>query len=373
MSTWLYAEVNIFAILILSTLLFNVLIDIDKQNNKRLFLNVLVSQISFFLLDLIWCFIESDYLITSIKINYFINMLYFIVSGLCGYFWFIYSETIQQSKLVKDIKYKLILFIPNLILIIMTLLSYKTHWIFYIDDNNVYHRGDLHIVHIIISYGYVMFTTMKAFIYSIKKENYAERKKYLTISSFTVIPTISCILQLITQLPLMCMGVTLAVINVYINSQEQLISIDPLTQLNNRNQLIKSLSNSMRNRNKSLYLLIMDLDYFKKINDKFGHVEGDKALVCVANTLKMVFNKKNMSIFRYGGDEFIVICEDILINEVEKLCSNVNKKLALNNTNQDYTLKLSIGYAKYNDTNLTIQDFINLADEQLYLVKQARK
>lgn len=373
METLLYAEINIFAILILATLLYSILIDIDKQNNKRLFLNVLISQILFFLLDLIWCFIESNYLTTTITVNFIINALYFIMSGICGYFWFIYSEAMQQSIFIKNKKYKLIIFIPTLILTLMTLLSYKTHWIFYIDDNNIYHRGNLHILQIIISYGYVAFTTIKAFIYAIKKENYAERKKYLILSSFTIIPTMSCILQLITELPLMCMGITLAVINVYINSQEQLISIDPLTQLNNRNELIKCLSNKMKNNSKSLYLLIMDLDYFKKINDKFGHVEGDKALICVADTLKMVFNKKNMFIFRYGGDEFIVICEDVNINQVEKLCIDVNRKLGLNNTNPNYTLKLSIGYAKYDNTSLTIQDFINLADEQLYIVKKSRK
>ena len=162
-------------------------------------------------------------------------------------------------------------------------------------------------------------------------------------------------------------------INVYIRSQSQLISIDPLTQLNNRNQLIKYLSNKIKYSEKSLYLLIMDLDYFKKINDKFGHIEGDKALVCVSNTLKFVFNKKNMFIARYGGDEFIVICEDLEAYEIDNLCVTVNKQLAKANANKDYVLKLSIGYAKYNDADLTIQDFINLADEQLYMVKKSRK
>ena len=53
----------------------------------------------------------------------------------------------------------------------------------------------------------------------------------------------------------------------------------------------------------------MDLDYFKKINDKYGHIEGDVAITIVADALKNIVRKTNFFVCRYGGDEFVVICE----------------------------------------------------------------
>lgn len=374
MVTLLYCEVNAFAIFVLAILLYNVVTGIDKQNHQYLFVNVLASQILFYILDILWACAQSGYFNISKDLNFIISALYFIASGLCGYSWFVYSENLQKSKLVNENRFKIFNLIPFIALTILTVTSYKTHWLIYIDDNNIYHRGKLYVLQIILSFGYVIFTTIKAFLKSLDKKNYIYKHQYLSISSFVIIPLIFCILQaFIKDIPLLCVGITLAMINVYIRSQSQLISIDPLTQLNNRNQLIKYLSNKIKYSEKSLYLLIMDLDYFKKINDKFGHIEGDKALVCVSNTLKFVFNKKNMFIARYGGDEFIVICEDLEAYEVDNLCVTVNKQLAKANANKDYVLKLSIGYAKYNDADLTIQDFINLADEQLYMVKKSRK
>lgn len=107
------------------------------------------------------------------------------------------------------------------------------------------------------------------------------------------------------------MGITLAIFQVYINSMEQMISQDALTQLKNRNELIKYLSDKMKNndRRKNLYLLMMDADYFKKINDQYGHMEGDNALVCIAEVLREVGVEKEYFVARYGGDEFIVIYE----------------------------------------------------------------
>lgn len=374
MVTLLYCEVNVFAILVLAILLYNVITGVDKQNNQYLFAKVLASQIVFLTLDILWACVQGKYLNISKDLNFLISASYFIMSGFCGYNWFVYSENLQRSKLISENKFKFLNLIPFIILIILTVTSYKTHWLIYIDDNNIYHRGKLYILQIILAFGYIIFTTIKAFIKAFDKQNYIYKHQYLSISSFVIIPLIFCILQAFTkEIPLLCVGTTLAMINVYIKSQAQLISVDPLTQLNNRNQLIKYLSNKIKHSEKSLYLLIMDLDYFKKINDKFGHIEGDKALVRVSNTLKVVFNKKNMFIARYGGDEFIVICEDLEAYEVDNLCVAVNEQLAKVNANNKYVLKLSIGYAKYNDVDLTIQDFINLADEELYIVKKARK
>ena len=175
----------------------------------------------------------------------------------------------------------------------------------------------------------------------------------------------------------MCLGITLGVLYFYFNFQEQLISLDPLTQLNNRNQLIKYLSSKMAHRDKSkaLYLLVMDVDFFKKINDHFGHIEGDRALVRVAEALKLACANEPCFISRYGGDEFVLILEVQDPKELQALCGKINDALACGNAraNAPYPLVLSIGYARYEDSIQSIPQLIALADEELYRVKWERK
>ena len=124
-------------------------------------------------------------------------------------------------------------------------------------------------------------------------------------------------------------GVTFAALQVYISSREQLISVDPLTKLNNRSEMVRYLDNKMKNRNlhKDLYLFMLDLDYFKKINDKFGHTEGDTAIIIAADALKNAVNKTGLFVCRYGGDEFVIVGEVKPDFNPEEFCILINKQI----------------------------------------------
>ncbi len=368
----LYSEVVIFCISILLLLLYKVMTGVGIRNNQRLFIKVLISNIILFIIDLIWIFING---------NFLLNVLYYIQSGINGFIWFEFSENVQESGFTKNKKIKWLAMFPLFVLIILIVTSYYTKLMFYIDENNIYHRGKLYPLQLFVVYGYVIFTALKAVIRGIHSKNYDIRSKYLILASFVVLPLVFGMLQVwYPHLPLICVGITFSLLNLYFDFQEQLISIDPLTQLNNRNQLIKFLSAkiayySRSSSDKNLYLLMMDVDYFKIINDKYGHIEGDRALVRVADSLKKACGKYNYFVSRYGGDEFIIICEVDDISEVKTLCENIHMTISENNKNEElqYTLSLSIGYIKYERNMDSIQKFISGADAELYKVKQARK
>lgn len=95
----------------------------------------------------------------------------------------------------------------------------------------------------------------------------------------------------------------------YIICQEQLISTDPLTGLNNRNRFETYMLSLFSNVDQAedVYLLMMDADGFKQINDRYGHVEGDHALQVISAALKEVCSASGGFIARYGGDEFVVL------------------------------------------------------------------
>ena len=119
---------------------------------------------------------------------------------------------------------------------------------------------------------------------------------------------------------------------------------------------------------------MIDVDYFKSINDNFGHLEGDEALIRVANALKQGCTscRKRPYIARYGGDEFIIITE-LSEEETLELCSSIKNKLKELNDNAGvrYSLNLSIGCAAWK-SGMTANDLINTADFNLYKKKAAR-
>lgn len=378
MSMILYSEINIFCFLILLMISYKVLTGLDKQNTQRLFFYVLLSQMIFFLLDMLWVWIDGELFSASATINWLVNGLYYIQAGIGGYAWLVYSESMQSSQIVKKPANLWLASIPLWILVIFTLISYQTGWIFYIDSNNHYHRGKLHFIQLTVTYGYTLFTAGKAFLLALKKENIVNRSKYLTLASYVVCPLIFGTAQiLVPGQPLLCMGLTLSFLNVYFTLQGQLVSVDPLTQLNNRNQLMRTLVSRVSHYDgrTHLYVLIMDVDLFKKINDKFGHVEGDAAIVRVADALKQVCAEQNHFVARYGGDEFIVICETENETEVEELCRKIQERITeLNKKDQaKYELSLSIGYSEYTPQIESVQAFIEHADRELYKVKRNRE
>lgn len=373
-----YAEINTFCILVAAMILRRVLTGVDKQKKQILFSYALIANALTFVLDLLWYFIDIKFFRVSNDINYLVNGLYFIQSTIGAYSWFFYSEYIQESQFRKNKALQILSVLPVLITVFLVIISYKTGWLFYIDASGTYHRGSLYFLQTTISYGYVIFTAGKALCKAFIKKNYAQKNELISLASFAVYPLLFGTLQVIfPTVPLLCVGITLAILNVYLSFQEQRISLDALTQLNNRNQLTTYLSTKIKQneKNKSLYLLIIDADEFKKINDTHGHIEGDSALIYIADALRKVCQNTDYFMARYGGDEFIVIADLKQVETIDELCQRIHSTLNefCLQKQLPYNLKVSIGYTKYDTSYETISEFIHMADEQLYKVKRAKK
>ncbi len=156
----------------------------------------------------------------------------------------------------------------------------------------------------------------------------------------------------------------------------QLTLVDPLTELFNRRYLEqvlpKELSRADRLEN-PLSLIMIDLDGFKQVNDRFGHPAGDKLLVEVAQLLKRTFRACDI-ILRYGGDEFLILLPDTgekpAQHAAERLLQQVTRWNAA--VRRDFALSLSCGVAQYRRGD----DFAAVlmrADERMYAEKACHK
>lgn len=141
-------------------------------------------------------------------------------------------------------------------------------------------------------------------------------------------------------------------------------NIDPLTGAKNRNILsVDELEYSG--------ILMIDIDYFKKINDEFGHINGDNSLKFLVKTIKNCIRKED-EIIRYGGEEFIVVLKNL--NDIE-IIKNIAETIRFNiesKSKTDSKLKkcftISIGACIYN-SKLGLDENIKIVDSMLYAAK----
>lgn len=117
-------------------------------------------------------------------------------------------------------------------------------------------------------------------------------------------------------------------------------------------------------------LAVIDIDYFKSINDTYGHTMGDIALSATARCIERTIKDDDLLI-RYGGDEFIIAFEDIRRDVLERVLTKINKniKAMVNPLNKDLTITLSIG-AVYGDAKCG--EMFKQADDALYEAKLNR-
>ncbi len=151
---------------------------------------------------------------------------------------------------------------------------------------------------------------------------------------------------------------------------ETLATTDLLTGLYNRQFFIVALANMIHSFEQDdipFSLAILDIDFFKTVNDTWGHLEGDQVLIQFATIMKATFGK-DATLVRYGGEEFIAL----LPNLTQEAAVNITNqfRIAIENANWGKaTITVSAGIATYTKTE-TDQSLLTIADRALYASKE---
>lgn len=149
-------------------------------------------------------------------------------------------------------------------------------------------------------------------------------------------------------------------------------SIDPLTNLYNRNQFEICLNhefNRAKRYNNTFTIAMIDIDHFKNINDTYGHQFGDYILVAISKIIQESFRKTD-SVYRYGGEEIVIIMPETNKEKALLPLEKIRKKI--NNTNfKDINISISIGASDYTTNKSSPETILKHADENLYKAKES--
>ena len=367
-----YLEINIICIVIL-LVIFDKFKDESLNNSSdKYYEKTLLATISFSLFALIsGIFNGTSYNFSQI-ILIISHSLYFFSESLIGYF---YTNYILKRINSQEKKYKFILYIPLILSIFFLIINFNKKILFTISIDNLYSPSKyLYLYNFVnILYVLIIITNLISYYFHNKKN----KNEIKSLILFTLLPVVSAGVQSYDYgIILGQVGFTLSELLIYFNNQKKEANYDELTGVYNRRAFNKR-ANKIFYSNKSMFLMLMDVDDFKIINDKYGHLEGDKALIQIADILNMAINNtnKNYSLARYGGDEFVIVGNVQNKNEVAQLIAKIEEEEKKYNkeTNNKYNIKLSIGCALQNDNHTSVEDLIKEADNLMYAKKRKKK
>ncbi len=299
--------------------------------------------------------------------NHIGNFVLYLTSPIFASLWILFNyDFINRSKRHKKrLIYALIAI--NLTNLVILLFSLRFNLYYYIDANNIYHRGVLYPLSIF----YTVAQMLASFLITIFNRKYIDKKLFYPILIFPIPSYIGVFLQTVFYgYSFALNGVALSLLIVFLFIQNHNMYIDYLTGVYNRKMLEIYLNKKVHASldGGSFSAIMIDLDNFKNINDNHGHLIGDKALISAANLFRSCIDSQEM-LARYGGDEFIIVLntydEKTLVSIVEKI-KDVIQKFNQSKT-REYTLGISMGYAVY-DRELypNAEQFIKHIDRMMY-------
>jgi len=251
--------------------------------------------------------------------------------------------------------------------IIFAVISPLKGLLFYLDGANVYHRGP-------INSAFNSLMTIMGLLPAgllIKRRKNISHTSFFNLILYPIMPTIGGLLQVFVYgTNLFWPATVIAVLLTFINVQNRQIDSDYLTGTFNRSSLREYLSGLLRRargKRAGAAGIMLDLDYFKRINDRYGHSVGDQALIEMATILHTSVRKTDF-VARYGGDEFIVILETGDMSVLNDITARIKSNIAASNSaSKLYTLSASMGMAVFDlemDKNFDI--FIKRLDRLMY-------
>ncbi len=359
------AILNLYSILLLCLIFIQASQNIDKKGfQNRVFYWMIITTILSLFMDIFSRFDGNPGTFYS-TFNYVGNLTQYLLNPILGSLWLIYLR-LQIFHLEKSV----LRMVPMLMGVcffnaLMVIGSQYWGWYYYIDANNIYHRGHYFIISALIP---IILSGIAFYMVVVNREK-IEKKFFFPLVIFPIIPLIFIALQILFYgMSLILNGVTISLCIVFLNIQNRSMNIDYLTGLYNRKNLETYMQDKINacTRNKTFSAILLDIDRFKSINDQFGHAVGDEALGETAKLLRSCLEFSDF-IARYGGDEFYIVLERSNQDDLDAAIDKIYRCTQRFNTlhEKPYQLNFSMGFAVYDfKTKMSLKEFQEHIDQK---------
>ena len=246
-----------------------------QRNNQliRRFTQFVVGIIIFQIINIPVRMVDAGLSQMSQMTVFVLNCAFMIAETFVTYEWFDFFEHIQDSFLIRSKPVRLIGFVPLVLMTTLSIASRWTHWLFYVDEAGVYHRGTLFTLQIVLPYTYVFATLISAVVYSITRRE----KRSAVIMTIALIPALICsALQVIAGGSYIHAGLTLSAIFVYMElCMEDIRKVEKLEMLEKSKQELEEALDMANKANsaKTVFLNSMSHDIRTPMNAIIGFTD----------------------------------------------------------------------------------------------------
>ena len=365
-----YILANVFAIIV-----FVVLLAVNSTRSefhtKKIMMNhlLLFSMLVFFQ-DIFWTIVNSKP--SPVWQLLLTNYVMFLTTFGAGLSWFLYSLSINRITDTRFFRFaKLGVLFYLVVVLLMIPLTFGLSW-FWVRENAI------HPLYWIITFSCVGIFLVLTIVFSVRgfldRNQLPYHKEYLiNVIGPLVVASCSAIQMFNPYLPLICYGMMFVELVDFLLMLSVNSKTDPLTGLNNRNELLRYVSRVGHDPDARHVVIMADLNCFKNINDTYGHVKGDEVLIHVSDVL-MKFSresKKRIFLGRYGGDEFVVIIKNGTDDDARNFGAEVNAELG--SDANEIPVTMTIGYGQWKGGSASFDEALKVADKFMYEKKKGYK
>ena len=297
-------------------------------------------------------------------INILGNTYCFLANPFFAVCWCVYTDLkLYKSKSRVKRRYKFVV-IPAAIVCLLVLINLFYPVIFFVDGNNVYHRLPLSYMVYVVELGYLIYSYIVIKVY----ESRYDKLRFFPISLMMGPIMLGCLLQVLFYgVSLIWVSLAIGLTSIYMAMQNEFSYLDTLTGLYNRAYLDYLLDSYAKDPECRMGGIMIDLDYFKKINDTFGHSVGDEALIDAARVIQLAKPDKAMAV-RFAGDEFILLMKGCNDEYLKRVVDSIRDEVKLFNDTEgrQYKLSLSIGYTLFDPDKDDVDSFFKHMDDNMY-------
>ena len=367
-----YVITEIFCILFSAGIIFKANRNVGTDLQMRHFRGMALFFIIYLISDSWWALGQGGLIPFNRTLNKAANAVGLVAVALLTLGWCIFViYRIDQNK-TGNMKLLIRLYYAAAIVDILIIISSVfTGFYFYVDENDIFRFGDGYFLHLLFIVVQLFGSGIYSFVQSFSNKQVKLKKEYRLPLLFIIIPTAAAVLEgILPVCPIVPLGIYLPIQLAFLEIQSSEIYSDALTGLNNRRRMEMFLQDMIHNASDEnpFRIHMIDVNDFKQVNDKFGHIASDRALQLVADALRNVSDKLHGFCARYGGDEFVLIVSGEA--KVQELIQNEVKSMRESCADLLPQLTVCTGSAVCRSEAMTATQLIAKADEQLYIQKE---